>query len=362
MGQEGVESGGLRIERKDQGLRQAMNRKNKTISVVVLILAISSLHYITNIALDYRHIVLRDLYFFPIFLAAFWFGLKGGVITSLSATVLYLPFTIIYWSHFATNDLDRILQMLLFNVVAVVIGLLVDRQKVENRRLREAEDLAAMGKACSAMAHDIKTPLMAIGGFSRLVRERLGAENPDREKLEIVIRETERLENMLKEALDFSRPLALDRRKEDMNRVVRHALSMVMEAAMGGKVSLEHRLAADLPQAIFDEKRMEQLLIDLIMNAIQATPQGGSVSVMTTRNRHYLTIDISDYGCGIPEENREKILLPFFSTKKDGTGLGLPIAKKIVDAHHGRLEIRNNPERGVTFRVMIPLGDGGDDL
>jgi two-component system sensor histidine kinase HydH len=337
-----------------------MSRKKKTVTVVVLILGISSLHYITNIAFHHQHVILRDIYFLPIFLAAFWFGLSGGILASLSATAFYLPFTLIYWSEFATDDMNRVMQMLLFNVVAVVIGLLVDRQRAENRRLRETENLAAMGQACSAMAHDIRTPLMAIGGFSRLVRERLGEENPDREKLEIVIRETERLENMLKEALDFSRPLELNRKKQEMNPIVRQALSMVTDAALDKQVSIEDKLGKDLPQAQFDEKKMEQLLIDLIMNAIQATPEGSAVSVSTSRNRNYITIDISDHGYGIPEENREKILQPFFSTKKDGTGLGLPIAKKIVDAHHGRLEIKDNPEKGATFTVMIPLGDAVD--
>jgi two-component system, NtrC family, sensor histidine kinase HydH len=337
-----------------------MSRKKKIVTVVVLIVGISALHYITNIALDYRHVVLRDIYFLPIFLAAFWFGLKGGILASLSATAFYLPFTFIYWSHFASDDMNRIMQMILFNVVAVVIGLLVDRQRAENKRLRETESLAAMGQACSAMAHDIRAPLMAIGGFSRLVRKRLGEENPDREKLEIVIRETERLEDMLKEALDFSRPLELNRKKQDMNPVVRDALSVVTEAALEKQVNIEDSLGTNLPQVHFDEKKMEQLLIDLIMNAIQASPEGSAVSVSTSRNRNYLMIDISDHGHGIPEENREKILQPFFSTKKDGTGLGLPIVKKIVDAHHGRLEIKDNPEKGATFTVMIPLGDGAD--
>jgi two-component system sensor histidine kinase HydH len=337
-----------------------MSRKKKTVTVVVLILGISSLHYITNIALHHQHVILRDIYFLPIFLAAFWFGLRGSILVSLSATAFYLPFTLMYWSDFAADDMNRIMQMLLFNVVAVVIGLLVDRQRAENKRLRETEYLAAMGQACSAMAHDIRTPLMAIGGFSRLVRERLGEENPDREKLEIVIQETERLESMLKEALDFSRPLELNRKKQDMNRIVRHAVSIVTEAALDRQVRIEDKLGTDLPQAHFDEKKMEQLLIDLIMNAIQATPEGSAVSVSTARNRNYITIDISDHGYGIPEENREKILQPFFSTKKDGTGLGLPIVKKIVDAHHGRLEIKDNPEKGATFTVMIPLEDGAD--
>ena len=183
-----------------------------------------------------------------------------------------------------------------------------------------------------------------------------------------MIRETERLEDMLKEALDFSRPLELNRKKQDMNPVVRDALSVVTEAALEKQVNIEDSLGTNLPQVHFDEKKMEQLLIDLIMNAIQASPEGSAVSVSTavpmgrtlSRNRNYLMIDISDHGHGIPEENREKILQPFFSTKKDGTGLGLPIVKKIVDAHHGRLEIKDNPEKGATFTVMIPLGDGAD--
>jgi two-component system sensor histidine kinase HydH len=332
-----------------------VSRRKKIAALVILILGITCLHYLTNLGWHRQHIFYRDLYFFPIFLAGFWFGLKGALMASLSVTAFYLPFTIVYWSNFSPNDFNNVMQMILFNVVAVIIGLLVDRQKAENERLREAENLATMGKACSALAHDIKTPLVAIGGFSRLVQKKLSEGDPNREKLEIVVRETERLENMLKEVLDFSRPLELKKEKEDVNRVVEQALSMVEEVARGQKVKLENRPSPGLPEASVDKMRMEQVMINLLVNAIQATPEGGTVSVSTSLNRDSVGIHVSDCGCGIPDENKQKIFIPFFSTKKEGSGMGLPIVKKVVEAHRGRLEIENNAKGGVTFTVMIPL-------
>ena len=114
----------------------------------------------------------------------------------------------------------------------------------------------------------------------------------------------------------------------------------------------------NLPPVSFDVMRMKQALINLLMNAIQASPEGETVTVSTYQKGSYIGIDLSDNGCGIPHRQREEIFAPFSTTKKEGTGLGLPIAKKIIEAHDGRLEILDNTERGTTFRVLVPMGIG----
>lgn len=235
---------------------------------------------------------------------------------------------------------------------------LIQRSRAE-KTLREAENLASMGKALSGLAHDIKTPLVAIGGFARLVRNHIEEGSPDREKLDIVLKETERLESMVKHMLDFSRPLELNRSMEDINRLIEESLVLVEAAAAERKVALENEPAPNLPMISIDSMRMKQVLINLVMNAIQASPEGERVRVSTRGKKEKLVIDVADCGCGIPVEKRDEVFVPFVSTKKNGTGLGLPIVKKIVEAHQGRMEILDNPERGVTFRVVIPLiGEG----
>jgi len=160
---------------------------------------------------------------------------------------------------------------------------------------------------------------------------------------------------MMKDLLDFARPLALQREQEDLNKLIAESLSVVEDEAQRRKVNIRHTPSEKLPPVAMDTMRMERVLINLIMNAVQASPEGETVTVQTYRDGSSLVVDIADCGCGIPLDNREEIFNPFFSTKKEGTGLGLPIAKKIVEAHEGHIKILDNPEKGVTFRLMIPI-------
>ncbi|OGP90422.1 MAG: hypothetical protein A2157_08230 [Deltaproteobacteria bacterium RBG_16_47_11] len=331
----------------------ARRREVKIILIVILLVGITFLHYFTELKEHLYHLSYQGLYFLPVMLAGFWFGLKGGLETSLSITILYLPFTIMHWYGFSSGDLNSIIEMVLYNTVAVLIGGLRDREKTMQRRLHEAGRLAAIGKAVSGLAHDLKTPLIAIGGISRLVHNNLEENSPHRKKLHIVVEETQRLEKMIKEMLDFSRPLELHRSKEDMSKVIRQSLAIISDFAQERKVKVEWQSSQNLPLISFDAARMKQALINLLINAIEASSERETVTVQSYQKWRKLIIDVSDHGCGVPVDKKEEIFSPFFTTKENGTGLGLPIAKKIVEAHNGYLEVLENREKGVIFRVMI---------
>lgn len=222
------------------------------------------------------------------------------------------------------------------------------------RALREAEYLSAMGRSLAGVAHDMKTPLVAIGGFSRLVRGHLEKESPDRRMLDIVIAETLRMESMVKEMLHFARPLELKMSMENINRVIKESLSVVEPAARERGVRILSRTSPDIAPVAIDVMRMKQVIINLAMNAVQASPEGATVVVSSYRRGTNLIVDTIDRGSGIPPERREEIFYPFVSTKKHGTGLGLSIVKKIIDAHGGEVRIVDNPEGGIIFRVLIP--------
>lgn len=234
---------------------------------------------------------------------------------------------------------------------------LIQRQKAE-KALRDAESLTAMGRALSSVAHDMKTPLIAIGGFAQMVHRHLEEGSQDQAKLGIVIKETRRLEAMVKDMLDFSRPLELDRHHEDVNEIVEECIALLRDPARERKVEIRTSLAPGLPPVSFDAMRMKQVIINLVMNAVQASPVGAAVLIGTRCNHSKYMIDVTDSGCGIPQEKREEIFRPFVSNKKDGTGLGLAIVKKIIEAHDGEVQILDNPQpEGVTFRVSLPLAD-----
>lgn len=326
----------------------------KIILVATLVAGITLSHYLTESKVHYYHIFYQGLYFVPVILAGFWFGLQGALYVSLSITLLYLPFTIAHWNGFSADDFNSVMEMVLYNVVAIILGRLRDQEKAAQKRLQEAERLASLGRAFSGLAHDLKTPLIAIGGLSRIVQKKLEENNPCRNKLDVIIRETRRLEEMVKEMLDFSKPLELHRSKEDIRKVITQCADLVSDLAQQRKVNIRNQFSPTLPLISFDASRIKQALINLLINAIDASPGGETVTVSSYLKQKGLIIEVTDNGSGIPIHKKEEIFLPFFTTKGNGTGLGLPITKKIVEAHHGYVEVLGNREKGVTVRLVIP--------
>ncbi len=230
---------------------------------------------------------------------------------------------------------------------------IIEREEVR-KRLSHMESLAAMGSSVSCLAHDMKTPLTAIGGFAGLVHKRMEGANPDRSKLKIVIHETRRLEAMLENILDFSRPIHFEKSFMEMDEVVRGSIHLLDMEAKKRDLSLRIVIDPSLPRALIDPFRIERALLNLAINAMHSSPRGETVIIHVHARRAELLLDVIDHGAGIDPEKRKDIFTPFFTTKKNGTGLGLPIVKKIVEAHNGWISIRDNPDGGLTFRVGLP--------
>lgn len=332
-----------------------MTKSRVRILVVVLLIAvISILHYSTELGAHHFHIFYQGLYFIPVLLAGLWFGLGGAIAASLSITLLYLPFTVMHWKGFSSEDFNNLTEIALYNLVAVILGFLRTREKKEQARLRESDRLAAMGKAVSTVAHELKNPLVAIGGLSRLVRTHLPEDHPYREKIDIVIEEGQRLERMVTEILDFSRPSNLQLAKGDLREIIDQSQSVVSHLAEKKSVGVLIKPSPDLSPILLDPERLKQAIINLLSNAIDASPAGEKVIVSIEQKARSMIVDVTDHGPGIPGSQREDIFSPFFTTKQHGTGLGLAIAKNIIEGHKGRLEVVDNPDKGVTFRVTLP--------
>jgi len=331
-----------------------IRHKTKIIYIVLLVGGISFAHYAIEQGNHHFHIFFGALYYLPIILASWWFGLRGALATSLSITACYSPSIAWHWQDFSPENFDMILAVLLYNSVAVVIGVMKNHETAANARLLRVESLAAMGRSLAAVAHDMRAPLVTIGGLSRRLRKKLKEDDSAREKLDLIVNETARLEMMMKNMLDFSRPLELQLGKEDINDIVQSCLVTVKEAAQKKGVEVECLLCPDLPTVNIDAMRLKQVVINLAMNATQASPKGEKVILRTTKKAGNIIIDVADCGCGIPPDQKEKIFNPFYTTKKEGTGLGLPIVKKIVEAHGGSVEVLENRVRGVILRVTLP--------
>ncbi len=274
----------------------------------------------------------------------------------VSVLLLFSPYVLARWHGFTLQEFDTMLEGVLFIVAAAILGFLVEREKKERAARLEVERLAAIGKAASEVAHEMKTPLMAIGGFTRQVLRAFQSNEPNRKKLEIVIQETARLESLVRDMLDFGRSLQIERVSVDLNQLLVETVEMVLPMAKEVRVRVEVLPEPSLPVAPMDASKIKQVILNLLSNAIQASPEGEKVTAHTSLEGNTVILEVADSGYGIKEEDREKIFQPFFTTKKGGTGLGLAIVKKVLEAHGAKIAFHvNQGGRGVTFRVSFPL-------
>jgi len=335
-------------------MNSGTRHKGQFLFIACLIISITLMHYLTHRDEAFQHIFFRELYFIPIILAGFWFGLKGGLSVSLLVTALYLPFVLMPTGDFSAQSFGNLMEILLFNLVGGLLGWLRDRELSHQDRLRRVECLAAMGQAVSSIAHDIKSPLVAIGGLTNQVRRKLATGDPVRAKLDVVLEQTARLETLVKDMLAFARPLNLEKIPADINKLVADVLVVAAETAGQRHIQIKHRLAANLPRLAVDCHRLQQALLNLAINAVDASSAGETVTIHTARRNKNVIIKVIDQGPGIAPEIEKEMFNPFVSTKKEGTGLGLSIVKKVVEAHGGNLSFHNSGQRGVTFEISLP--------
>jgi signal transduction histidine kinase len=178
--------------------------------------------------------------------------------------------------------------------------------------------------------------------------------------LRVVIDETDRLNVVVSQFLDYARPFELDISVDHVNALVTYVLSLLRAQGIPAGVDVHERLAGDLPPIRVDRTRLSQVLLNLYQNALQAMPEGGTLTVTTRIHTHrtgrlLMEIAVSDTGGGVRAEDLEKLFIPFFTTKRDGTGLGLAICQRIVQAHGGELDVQTSPGRGATFLVRLPI-------
>ncbi len=222
-------------------------------------------------------------------------------------------------------------------------------------RLLETERLANIGRGVAHVVHEIKNPLIAIAGLTKRVLKSLPPEDPNAFKMRLVLQEIERLLTMLEDIRDFTKPTRLNKRKEDINLVVEESVLLLQSELGPAGINLVLELDQELPPIPYDFDRIKQVLINLIENAIEAMPEGGKLIIKTYRDGAWVVIVVEDTGKGIPPEELEKVFDPFFTTKARGTGLGLPISKRIVEDHGGTLEIHSRPGQGTRCILRLPI-------
>ncbi|HHT9117542.1 MAG TPA: GAF domain-containing protein [Candidatus Hypogeohydataceae bacterium YC38] len=222
-------------------------------------------------------------------------------------------------------------------------------------RLLRSERFVAMGEMAAYIAHEIRNPLVTIGGFARSIEN---SNTPDvniSTSAQIIVEEVKRLEKILDNIKDFSKPAEPKKARMQINLLMEDTLSLIEGYLRERNIKLVKELQPNLPVAFIDPAQIKQVILNLIKNAIESMPKGGTLTIRTTLEDTYFKVDFSDTGEGIPPEVMHKIFTPFFTTKTSGTGVGLAVSQKIVDDHEGKLRVTSAVGRGSTFSVLLPV-------
>ncbi len=308
-----------------------------------------------------------------------YFGWRSGLISATVLCTLYYftdpaPFQTLHWTDF----LLRCAPIFLLGVTMGFMSQLIDRdrrriellnttlQDTLNRlkeaqlQLLEQERLTTLGQAAADIAHEIRNPLVAIGGFARRLMSRASDDPSSTHSSRIIVDETARLERILNDVLLFTREKEVHKAPIAINELVETVLSLSESVLTAREITVVRHLEPEPPTLLADYDQIQQVLINITTNAEQAMAEGGRLTVSTfvedEDDRTWVCVSIADTGTGIEPAIRERIFDPFFSTKDlgGGTGLGLSICKKIVEEHGGTIQLESVVGRGSTFTIRLP--------
>jgi signal transduction histidine kinase len=333
-------------------------RFGRAVSLVASIAAISLLRYVTGPSPTLLHELSLRLYYIPILVGAYWYGVFGGLAIAAISSVAYVNRASELVSTF---DRGRLAEVAVFHLVAIAVGLLANAQRRANAKLRDSYEeirridrLRTLGEVAAGLAHELRHPLASISGALEIIESRAQADSPEAEFSRLAMAEVRRLDQLVWEFLRYARPHAPELRISPVHEIVLQTMTLLGVEAERARVELAVDSGVPDVRARIDPLQIEQVLLNVVLNAVQASPQGGRVRILETMAGRDVCIDVIDQGAGIATEHRPRIFEPFFTTRDKGTGLGLAIAQRIVLAHGGSLEIAETSASGTRVRILLP--------
>jgi signal transduction histidine kinase len=365
--------------------REAISRLRSPFARIALLLI--SLGMIGLISwLDWRSGAGRepaDLYEIPILISAITFGVPGVLFSATFCSFAYLASL---WYHRVPYSYVDLTEVLLFYVLGLMAAQLISEylracearkglhalnaqleqrisealaaERKAQQRLREGQRLTLLGEAAAQIAHEIKNPLVSIGGFAYRLQRQIDPSHPAQKGLQIIVREVARLEIMLRELLDFASPGSREKNVIAVAALIGEVLTLAQPPAQECGVQIVFIPPGDSPSLLGDRDQLKRALLNVVLNGVQAMPDGGTLTVAVSLTRvegaPNVNIAVSDTGSGIAPGHMKRIFEPFFTTKKGGTGLGLALAKKTTEAHGGSLQVESSPRSGTTVTLSLP--------
>ncbi|NNE35786.1 MAG: sensor histidine kinase [Rhodothermales bacterium] len=345
------------------------------VGVLTGVVAISLLHYLTHASHEHWHVIYQRLYYIPILVGAVMFGVRGGLAVATLTAVTYLPHILLQWQHDPLYRSSQLAEIVLFLIFGAVSGLLIDRvnrERERNRktaeqlananeelrstfqRLRLLDRLSALGALSAGIAHEIRNPLGGVSGAVEILESMTGPDDQRHEFVGIVKKEIARISTIVSRQLDLVQTNPPDPAPCDVVHVVESVIALVRKQAEGQGVAVELHVGSGVPVIEADEQGLRQAILNLLLNAVQAMPQGGSVTVSVQAKSGRVSVIFEDRGPGLSDEALQRAFDPFYSTKREGVGLGLSIAFQIIDQQGGDLRVVNRTHGGARFTLEIP--------
>jgi signal transduction histidine kinase len=393
-----------RPARRNQGFREGpvvSRLRDKWLRLVILAAVMSVVtagHLLTPVERQVQHDVFVRLYYIPIALGGVWFGLLGGLGVAGLILLIYLPHVVMVEHGLLT--FGYVLEVPIFFAVGLLTGLIADRQEHYRRglevqaetlarshrelqeqtrlllekevQLRRADRLSALGQLSAGLAHEIRNPLGAIKGAVEILQDDYPSGHPKAEFYSIILKEVERLNDVVTNFLSFARPVKLNFAPVDVAGVLAGLEGLISGQARAHRVQIFTTFDSGPCRVMADETLLKQAFLNIMLNALEAMPDGGDLAVSTrlvsgnaapegsggpeTGGRpEWVEVVFDDTGHGIADEDQGRIFDPFFTTKRDGTGLGLAITHRIIENHHGTIRVMSQWGKGTTFVITLPL-------
>lgn len=381
-----------------------MNREisMKVLAITVMVLVVSAFHYTTQIEHGVLHDIYRRMYYIPIALGSVWFGLRGGILIPLIIVAIYSPHIAMAWVAESRELANRLMEIALYFACGLVTGYFSEKEKTLRMRyqkvaqdleksyaklqiqtdelvqteenLRDAERLATVGQLTADLTHEIRNPLGSIKGAADILHDEFPPDHPKAEFVAILRKESNHLNNVVEEFLQFSKHSQTD--LEHGSTKMKELVDDFSSQEKTRKSIVQFKVGNSIPAdtLIFGSStQIKQVLTNLVNNARQAAGVNGTVSIVAqvksgkVKGPEFRDVEgklveivVEDNGPGIPGELLSDIFKPFYTTKADGTGLGLAISQRIAKALGGNLVANNRPGGGARFVLRLPVGGDGN--
>ncbi len=352
----------------------SVTNRYRVLIVLVVSLATVAFHYgfiikPTHAENDLFHAIHGRLCYIPIILGAIWFSMWGGLATALFIIVLTLPYSFVGEGVHQGSLIGEMTEMVFYLAIGMTAGILIELQRGErkkgealSRELAKQEHLSSLGQMAAGLAHEIKNPLGSIKGSAEILSDDFPEDSPKHDLLQVLSKETGRLNRVVEDFLNFARPRALKRSPTRINTLLQDTISQIEMDSRAQKVEITSDFDESIEEPPFDAEQLHQVFLNISLNAINAMPDGGSLRIETrakaVEGKPHVVVRFTDSGVGMAEGELDKIFDPFYTTTEKGTGLGLSISHTIVQNHGGYISAERNDEKGTTITITLPVIEG----